>query len=430
MLWLILLLAECALLSYIDKRLWKTYFTPLHFLMVPYLLILLFTLCVAGRFGLEKFYYPSLLPWLCGLPLFAAGDVLIYFLNREIGKKMCGTKVEKAGETNGISAPQMTFAILFLSVFFLCLLGARFVYLILFHADDSCLPGTECFGVMLVNNKIFSHSSVILTALLIMNIYLFDGKAAKRIKGAQVGVILLSGVCLFFQQAQSWILLPVLAGLFARVIAGKTRLNIKLLLGVVAGGSAVFFLGYLAFYFSGDKMFSNETSLGNTFFETFKLFIHYLTSGTLGLSTDMQQGILENRKATYLFTPFLNMWNFISGNELLSLQNPFYLNTGFRHSNVRTFFGSLYVFSSPALFSLFSIGIGAFSYSIFVWWRRRSDVMNTCLYGWLCTILFIGWFNLYTQVYGVWAISFWIVAIGMVCRAWIHKSKPGKEKSV
>ena len=88
MLWLILLLAECALLSYIDKRLWKTYFTPLHFLMVPYLLILLFTLCVAGRYEQYKFYYPSIIQSLWGLPLFAAGDVLIYFLNREIGKKM------------------------------------------------------------------------------------------------------------------------------------------------------------------------------------------------------------------------------------------------------------------------------------------------------------------------------------------------------
>lgn len=426
MLWLILLLAECALLSYVDKRLWKTYFTPLHFLMVPYLLILLFTLCVAGRFGLEEFYYPSLLPWIWGLPLFAAGDVLVYFVNRAVGKKRCG---KKAVETDGLSEPKTTSAILFLSVFFLCLLGARFAYLAIFQHDANCLPGTECFGKLLVSNKIFSHSSVVLMVLLMMNIFLFNGKAAK-IKGAQIGVILLSCICLFFQQVQSWILLPVLAGLFARVIAGKTRLNLKLLLGVIAGGGAVFFLGYLAFYFSGDRMFGNQTSFGHTFIETFRLFVHYITSGTLGLSADMQQGILENRESAYLFTPFLNMWNFVSGNEILSHQNPFYLNTGLNYTNVRTFFGTLYVFSSPALFSLFSIGTGALSYGVFVLWRRRSDLLNTCLYGWLCTILFIGWFNLYTPVYSVWAISFWIVVIGMACRVWERRSKSKKEKTV
>lgn len=427
MLWLILLLAECALLSYIDKRLWKTYFTPLQFLMVPYLLILLFTLCVAGRFGLEKFYYPSLLPWIWGLPLFVAGDVLTYFLNGAVGKKICR---KEAFETNRISDKNVTSAILYLSVFFLCLLGARFAYLALFHTDATCIPGTECFGKLLVNNKIFSHSSVILTALLIMNIYLFDGKAPEKIKGVQAGVVLLSCVYLFFQQVQSWLLLPVLAGLFARVVAGKTRLNLKLLLGMIAGGGVVFFLGYLAFYFSGDKMFGNETSLGQTFVETTKLFIHYLTSGTLGLSMDMQQGILENRESAYLFTPFLNMWNFVSEHEFLSHQNPFYLNTGLNYTNVRTFFGTLYVFSSPVLFSLFSIGMGALSYGVFVLWRHRADLLNICLYGWLCTILFIGWFNLYTQVYSVWAIFFWIVVIGMACRAWGCRDKRKKENSI
>ena len=427
MLWLILLLAECALLSYIDKRLWKTYFTPLHFLMVPYLLILLFTLCVAGRFGLEKFYYPSLIPWIIGLSLFVVGDVLVYFVNRAVGKKMCG---KKAVETDRISDKNVISAILFLSVFFLCLLWVRFLYLAIFQSDTTCLPGSECFGRLLVNNKIFSHSSVVLMVLLMMNIFLFDGKTAKKVKGAQIGVILLSCICLFFQQVQSWVLLPVLAGLFARVLAGKTRSNIKLLLGVIAGGGVVFFLGYLAFYFSGDRMFENQTSFGQTFIETFRLFVHYITSGTLGLSADIQQGILENRESAYLFTPFLNVWNFVSGNEILSHQNPFYLNTGLNYSNVRTFFGTLYVFSSPALFSLFSIGMGALSYGVFVVWRRRSDLLNTCLYGWLCTILFVGWFNLYTPVYSVWAICFWIVVIGMACRVWLRRCKCKKEKTV
>lgn len=429
MLWLILLLAECALLSYIDRRLWKTYFTPLHFLMVPYLLILLLTLCVAGRFGFEKFYYPSLVPWIIGLPLFVVGDVLVYFVKGADKKKICKKTVKTVG-TKCADERKAAVAITTLSLFFLCLFGWRFIHLTIFQLDTSCLPGTECFGRLLVGNKIFSHSSVVLMVLLMMNIFLFDGKANKKTKGMQIGVILLSCICLFFQQVQSWILLPVLAGIFARVIVGKTRLNLKLLLGVTLGGGAVFFLGYLAFYFSGDRIFGNETSLGHTFVETTKLFIHYLTSGTLGLSMDMQQGILENREAAYLFTPFLNMWNFVMGNEYLSHQNPFYLNTGLNYTNVRTFFGTLYVFSSPSLFSLFSIGIGALSYGIFVLWRRRSDLLNTCLYGWLCTILFIGWFNLYTPVYGVWAISFWIVVIGMACHAWSRTGKLKKDKTV
>ncbi|MCM1170005.1 MAG: DUF6337 family protein [Bacteroides sp.] len=415
MLWLILLLAECALLSCLDKRLWKTYFTPLHFLMVPYLLVLLFTLCVAGRFGLEKFYYPSLLPWMIGLPLFAAGGVLIHLANRAAGKKTCGARVAETVETETTGGGKTSRAVLRLSAFFLCLLGGWFIYLAFFRVDATCLPGTECFGRLLVGRKVFSHSSVILTALLVMNIFLFDGKAEKGIKVAQGCVILLSCACLFFQQVQSWILLPVLAGIFARAVAGKTHFNLKLFLGVTAGGSVIFFLGYLI-------------SPGHTFTETSRLFIHYLTSGTLGLSMDMQQGILENREAAYLFTPFLNMWNFVSGNELLSHQNPIYLNTGLRYTNVRTFFGTLYVFSPPILFGLFSAGMGALSYGLFVLWRRRTDILNTCLYGWLCTVLFIGWFNLYTPVYGIWAISFWIVATGMVFRRWLQGHKPRGEE--
>ena len=68
---LLILCMEAVLLFLIEKKLWKTILTPLNFLMLPYMLVLGFTLIVSGRWGIADFYYPSLVPWIAGLPLFA-----------------------------------------------------------------------------------------------------------------------------------------------------------------------------------------------------------------------------------------------------------------------------------------------------------------------------------------------------------------------
>ena len=71
------LFAELFLFIWIDHKQWRTWYTPFNFLAIPYALVLLVTLLSAGHFGLVDFYYPSLLPWIVGLPLFLLPSVVL-----------------------------------------------------------------------------------------------------------------------------------------------------------------------------------------------------------------------------------------------------------------------------------------------------------------------------------------------------------------
>ena len=58
---LISFLLEVAVLFYLEMKAWKTLYTPLVFLMVPYVIVLLISIAISGNFGFVEFYYPSIL---------------------------------------------------------------------------------------------------------------------------------------------------------------------------------------------------------------------------------------------------------------------------------------------------------------------------------------------------------------------------------
>ena len=82
-------LIEVAVLFYLEVKMWRTMYTPLIFLMVPYTIVLLITIMVAGSdFGFVEFYYPSIVIWNIGLLLFAIPSfVLGYFMNKSYKMK-------------------------------------------------------------------------------------------------------------------------------------------------------------------------------------------------------------------------------------------------------------------------------------------------------------------------------------------------------
>lgn len=409
MLWLILLLVECALLSYLDKRLWKTYFTPLHFLMVPYLLILLFTLCVSGRFGLEKFYYPSLLPWIWGLPLFAAGSYGVFFLTRK----------KKDGERLYSERPSVYPVSFWITLAGVCVFAVNFFHQLV-ASDPSCGLGSDCFAGKLICNRFFSHLGVVLSSLITVNLFLFH-RPSRHMSAREkmynrwlLLLLLLSVLSVVFLQIKSWVILPLVAGVIARLAANKNRFNIKAVSVAVGMGVLLFFASYLLMYVCGDGEFKKGTPFIDQISSVGTLCVHYLTSGTMGLSMDMQQGILESQDWHYVLTPFVNIWNLLTGRPMISGYNPEFLYTGLNYTNVRSLFGTWYVFCSPLGFGLLSFLFGTVGYGM----KKLMDITKNqavlLVYAWVCTLLFMGWFDSYLQLLSSWEIPFWLLVISML----------------
>ena len=85
-LYLIAILLESALLLYLECKIWKTLYTPFNFLMLPYLIVLLITIFLAGKLGFVEFYYPSIFIWNVGLLIFFLPSAIIGTLIAHNGK--------------------------------------------------------------------------------------------------------------------------------------------------------------------------------------------------------------------------------------------------------------------------------------------------------------------------------------------------------
>ena len=77
---LVSFLIEVAVLLYLELKAWKSLYTPLNFLMLPYVIVLLISIAISGNFGFVDFYYPSILLWSVGLLIFAVPSYTFAFI--------------------------------------------------------------------------------------------------------------------------------------------------------------------------------------------------------------------------------------------------------------------------------------------------------------------------------------------------------------
>ncbi|MDE6694563.1 MAG: hypothetical protein K2J57_01870, partial [Bacteroidales bacterium] len=327
---------------------WGTGYTPLNFLMLPYVAILGITLLLSGRLGLDEFYCPSLIPWIIGLPVFALPGWLFFLAERRFWARNTSCA---SFENNEFAVNQGAYRFeIGLAIAILIALSVR---LIVFLLQGKGTIGNEEFGALFSGNGWAGHLQLISVALLML--LLLDNR--------RWPTWIISAFILFFlfvYQVKSGIILPLLAVFFALLITERLKFKLKYLLWIGGGVVAVFFASYLWIYISGNQQFPEATSVGAQLRSITSLFVHYLTSGTLGLSVDMQQGILEEPGLQHIFTPFYNLWYTITGQPVISGMNPEYLYTGIARTNVRTFFGTLFVFTHPIGFVvcclLFGVG--------------------------------------------------------------------------
>ncbi len=414
--WLVLMLVfEVLGGCWLDKRLWGNLYTPYFFLSVPYLAVVLFTLLVAGRFGLVPFYYPSLLPWIAGLPLFLVASLVFYGLSR----RMQPYPMRLQGKALMAEVQSALRWKIGLACLIFAVLAVRLIVM-LCDKDLPCAVGTECFGALFASYGLWGHLSVIAMALMLFCVVCFENPLkdsqwllADQNRWLWIAFLLLLLLALV-HQVKSWVILPIVAGLLARFISGRT-FKWQYLAWILLGGTAVFFLSYIVIYLAGDSMFSSPT-FGGQLKEIFGLFVHYVTSGTLGLSLDMQQGVMETTDPHYVLAPFYNVWHILTGQEVVSGYSHDFLNTGLNYTNVRTFFGTIFVYMGRTGLVWISLVFGLVCYLMFWLWKRYGGVVFLCIYGWIAVVLCMGWFNLYTQLLTTWEVPFWILVAGLVDR--------------
>ena len=386
---------EVSCLTYLEYRAWKTFYTPLCALMLPYIVVLLVTIMIAGNFGFVAFNYDSLWVWICGLPLFAIPSFTASALLRRYNLPI-RTRIQD----NRQNIPTIIVAIGFIVITALLFK----LYQTISYGFN--LYGTEEFTEEFSGKGIWAHLREMIMPILILSLYYIKKKDYLLWL-----LILLMLIIQFSYMVKGAIIIAVVSALLMRLYSEKTHMNITLILGVVAGSILVFYIIYMIVPLLGND---GEANMNLAEFIA-RHFVHYFTSGTLGWSYDLDQGVPDQNNISYIFAPFVNIYNAITGSELISPVNHFYWNTGISYTNVRTFFGTIFIYTNAIEFITYTIVVSSFVYM----WKFLSLVFNniyihTILF-YYCGLLSMGWFEFYFFHLSVIEIPVFVLLYMWIC---------------
>ena len=386
-------LLEVAVLFYLEMKAWRTLYTPLVFLMLPYTIILIISIAISGNFGFVDFYYPSILIWSVGLLLFTLPSYALSYVlqkhNRPLNSSMAEAEMPKL--------------IVYIAIFLILLFVWRF------RSVNGAFPiGSRDFGDALCGKGIWGHLRQLSLPILMMSIYFVD-----RQRWWLWLIIIPILIIAVLYQILGWLIIPCLVGIMLRLYTGKTKLKLSLMIYVVVGVAIVFLGSYII-----SLVLVEENDLDNEVLSfIFRNFIHYLTSGTLGLSVDMELGYPDEGDFEMLITQMVNLGNIIIGNdEIVVPLNPFYYNTGFNYTNVRTFFGTIIINSNYVGFSVYVLFISSCIYLLKLATIKYNNIFVYTIYFFECGLLFMGWFDSYFASLSVIEIPILSLVLMLLCK--------------
>ena len=396
---LLILLMEVTVLTWVEYRAWKTFYTPLCTLMLPYTFVLLVTIAIAGNFGYVPFNYDSIWVWIYGLPLFALPSYAFASLMRNVECGMWNENSLSAGnaEASVFGSRKGTNLIPHSTFHFprILLIICGIVILLLFAklyttlSGSLFLFGTDEFADDFSGHGIWAHIRTLLIPLIILMFY----QVGKGCRWLWIPILLML-ILQFVNMVKGTIVIPIFAALLMRLYTGKTRMSLRLILTMIGLGVLVFFLIYIVIPIMGNGS-AADMKLVQFVGEH---IVHYFTSGTMGWSFDIDQNMPDRKDFEYIVAPFVNIVRAIKGEELVSVVNRFYWCTGTditTLTNVRTFFGTLYIYSDAWQFITYTLFLSTFIYAWKVATIFRQSVYLDIILFYYCGLLMMGWFEFY-----------------------------------
>lgn len=371
---ILLLALEVGVLFRMEHVAWQTIYTPLTCLMLPYALVQTITLLIAGHFGFVGFYYPSIFVWSVGLVIFALPSYVL---------SIATTKYAPAF-SKPLEGGRYPLSLGCISVALVLAFSIRLMHTL--HASPY-LIGTEDFAEDFCGHGLWAHLRGAIIPLLIVAIY-----HVRRGAYALWAIILALIAIQLVYLVKGAIIITVVSGIFIRLYAGKMHLSVSLVLKMAVGALGLFLATYMVLPLLGNK---GEASLELVEF-VLGHFVHYLTSGTLGYSYDLQIDCPDAGSFEILVSPFVNIYRQLTGNhEMLSAVNPHYLFTGLSWTNVRTFFGTMYIYCDAWQFVAYTLTASTLMYALKLAAQATGNLYVYAILCYYCGLMAMGWFEFY-----------------------------------
>lgn len=386
--------AEFALLAVLERRLWGTIYTPLNILMIPFAIVAAISIAMLHIYDLYPFNYYTLVVWDVGLLFFFIPSALLQLL--------------KPKGNNEIDLPKPDIPFKPIAI------GALAIVLLLYawHIRSAAMSGeavmgTDDFAEKTSVNGVWGHTFTFLLA-----VEMICARYLSRKNRWLIIPIFIIIVFAVINQVKGYMIVPLCAIVIMNLIEGRLHIRLKTILLWGGGGFGFFFLSYyISLALSQDK--GLEDHLINFIISN---FLHYLSSGVLGLSVDLDKGVLEHTDWQYFFAPFVNVIRTLIGEKLYDHNLQFFFKTTWYDlgTNVRSFMGVLYVYGGMVVGPAIAMLISVISYGLRLAYLHTRRSLWLISDAWWCALLFMGWFHYHFVLLRSLEVPFLIVFVAMV----------------
>ena len=136
----------------------------------------------------------------------------------------------------------------------------------------------------------------------------------------------------------------------------------------------------------------------------------------LGWSQDLQMGILEQPNFDALIANVLNFYHVLAGSEYVQVINPFFIHNGVNGSNVRSFFGTIYINSNTIQFIAIVTYVSSLLYMAKVLVVYYKGIFLNVAYFFLMAMLIMGWFDYYFYTLTALEVPAWVFILYLIAR--------------
>jgi len=376
----ILFLLECIAVVYWEHRIWKTLYTPINILLLPYAAIVLLAVSLPESMHFVPFYYPSLLVWMGGILLMEIPSTVLAYIYGI--PNTSDEAYQFPGEAYRFPK-------------WLWIAGGLSILLATWHlkavlGSSIYSFGTDEFADEYAIYGLYGHIIVFLGA---MTVLLFASVRRHNILLPIVCIIAIAALTMT-NQVKSWVIIPLVAGFILCLLMRRIHLNWRVVLLIALSGSTIYAGSYLLnFIVGGSSHYSKQ--MGTFIVEH---FLHYLFSGALGLSEEMRLGLTVPTDPRVFFAPFINVVNTLTGDDVVSPISTVsvIINSDTQiYNNVRTHFGSIYLRGGMAFYMIYPVVSGLFFYVVRIASLKTKSIYIAAIDAWLCAIMAMGWFDFY-----------------------------------
>jgi oligosaccharide repeat unit polymerase len=372
---IIFLYIEVFVFLKIEKKLFGTLFTPVSILAIPFCIVVLLCEIIAPFFGYIHLAPVLLWAWIIGLFFFYTGGLLfaLPFISHQSFKK-----VEFSLDIGHLKSRFLDIITVLFLIYMIVQLRSTLGSFSLSNLED------EEFG----GNGLVGHVSIVMSVLLIIYVVSMWNVLAKFNKFKSSVLILLILMFAFIYGVKSWFFIPLITAFLILKHHGYIKLSLTKII-------VFFFLSFILFSLPYMLLFGENFELA----DTIDRFIYYFFSGVLGFSGHIASNMPVNVDNLYVINPIVNIFNVITKAETKSVVSDMWAEIGgngiFDATNVKTFFGTLYIYEGWFGAIITALIAGFLHYIMFIFAAIKKNLFLTIAYFYWAAMLFFGWFEIY-----------------------------------